>query len=187
MTGRTSFAAPWAGQLKVMSALAAALLLAIGVSLQYTSPRIQAGGGGLPVRLAAIAIWGVLLGAALFTVRGYELTTSELLVQRLLWATRIPLLDLRAAWADPAAMKGSLRLFGNGGLFAISGVFKNRKLGRYRAFATEPKNSVVLELAARTVVVTPDSPQDFLSTLALHSPQARVGARDSESSREKWQ
>ena len=184
MTGRTSFAAPWAGQLKVMSALAAALLLAIGVSLQYASPRLQP--GGLPVRLAAIAIWGVLLGAALFTVRGYELTTSELLVQRLLWATRIPLQDLRAAWADPAAMKGSLRLFGNGGLFAISGVFKNRKLGRYRAFATEPKNSVVLELAARTVVVTPDSPQDFLGTLALHSPQARVGARDIESSREKW-
>jgi len=173
MTGRTSFGAPWAGQLKLMSALAAALLLAVGVSLQYTSPRHPP---GLPFPFAAIAIWGALLGAALFTVRGYHLTTSELLVQRLLWATRIPLQDLRGAWADPAAMKGSLRLFGNGGLFAISGVFKNGKLGRYRAFATEPKNSVVLKFAWRTVVVTPDAPQEFLSTLALHSPQARVSA-----------
>jgi hypothetical protein len=174
MTGRTSFGAPWAGQLKLVSALAMALLVAIGVSLQYTFPRPLL--GGLPFRLATIAIWGVLLGSALFTIRGYHLTPSELLVQRLLWATRIPLQDLRAAWADPAAMKGSLRLFGNGGLFAISGLFSNRKLGRYRAFATEPKNSVVLKFAARTVLVTPDAPQDFLNTLALHSPQARVGA-----------
>ena len=175
MTGRTSFGAPWSGLLKVMSALAAALLLAVGVSLQYASPRLQPGAGGLPVRLAAIAIWGVLLGAALFTVRGYELTPSELLVQRLLWATRIPLQDLRAAWADPAAMKGSLRLFGNGGLFAINGVFSNGSLGRYRAFATAPKNSVVLKFTWRTVVVTPDDPQEFLGILALNSPQARVG------------
>lgn len=177
MTGRTSFGAPWSGQLKVMTALAAALLVAVGVSLQYTSPRPLP--GGLPLRWAAIAIWGVLLGAALFTVRGYQLTTAELLVQRLLWATRIPLQDLRAAWADPAAMKGSLRLFGNGGLFAINGVFTNGRLGRYRAFATEPKNSVVLKFAWRTVVVTPDDPQEFLGTLALHSPRASVGAAPS--------
>jgi hypothetical protein len=174
MTGRTSFGAPWSGLLKLMTALATALVLAIGVSLQYTSPRLQP--GGLSVRLAAIAIWGLLLGTALFTVRGYRLTPAELLVQRLLWATRIPLQDLRAAWADPAAMKGSLRLFGNGGLFAISGVFSNGKLGRYRAFATEPKNSVVLKFAWRTVVVTPDDPREFLGTLAAHNPQASVGA-----------
>jgi hypothetical protein len=177
MTGRTSFGAPWSGLLKLTSALVAALLVAIGVSLQHTShtyPSLQL--DGLPIRWTAIAIWGVLLGSVLFTVRGYQLTPSELLVQRLLWATRIPLQDLRAAWADPAAMKWSLRLFGNSGLFGIIGVFKNRKLGRYRAYATEPKNSVVLEFAWRTVVITPDDPQEFLGTLAVHSPRASVGA-----------
>jgi len=34
---------------------------------------------------------GMIIPAALFTIRGYTLTENELLIQRLLWKTRIPL------------------------------------------------------------------------------------------------
>jgi len=72
-------------------------------------------------------------------------------------------------------MKGSLRLFGNGGLFSSSGLFWNRRLGRYRAFATDPGNAVVLEFPDRTLVVTPESPSGFLAALKLYRPYARIG------------
>ncbi len=52
-------------------------------------------------------------------------------------------------------MKGSIRTFGNGGLFCFSGRFRNRKLGSYRAFATDPKLAVVLRFPDKIVVVTP--------------------------------
>ncbi|MGD9599211.1 MAG: PH domain-containing protein [Steroidobacteraceae bacterium] len=62
----------------------------------------------------------------------------------------------------PGEMRGSVRLFGNGGLFAITGWFWNRRLGRYRAFATDPDRAVLLEFARGKVLVTPHDPQAFI-------------------------
>jgi hypothetical protein len=171
--GPSSFGAPWSAGLKLVSALSTALLLGVAVFFAETFPRGRL--GGLPFAFSLSVLWGVLLGSALFTVRGYDLNASELLVRRLLWPTRIPLQDLRTAWADPAAMKGSIRLFGNGGLFSFTGLFYNRRLGRYRAFATDPSNAVVLKFATRTIVVTPEAPREFLNALSLLCPQVRDG------------
>ncbi len=49
-----------------------------------------------------------------------------------------------------------MRLFGIGGLFASTELFQNDVLGRYRVFGTDPEWAVVLKLAKRTLVVTPD-------------------------------
>ena len=59
-------------------------------------------------------------------------------------------------------MRGSVRVFGNGGLFSITGRFWNRKLGWYRAYATDPSRAVVLRYPKRTVVITPHDPQHFI-------------------------
>jgi hypothetical protein len=59
-------------------------------------------------------------------------------------------------------MRGSLRLLGNGGLFSFSGEFWNRRLGRYRALATDPSRAVVLRYPGRTIVITPHDPQQFI-------------------------
>jgi hypothetical protein len=173
MTGKTSFGAPWSPRLKRSTLLAATLIAVVGFLQVATFPRHLL--GGKPFVLSMCVLSGVLVGTALFLVRGYDLTTSELLVQRLLWATRIPLADLKAAWADPAAMDSAIRLFGNGGLFAWTGVFSNRRTGRFRAFATEPRNAVVLRFAARLVVVTPDEPQELLDSVALLCPGVEIG------------
>ena len=90
-----------------------------------------------------------LVGCALFTIRGYEVDSTAVYVQRLLWRTQIPLAGLELAWASPEAMAGSIRLFGNGGLFSFSGLFRNRRLRSYRAFATDPALAVVLESSRR--------------------------------------
>ena len=116
---------------------------------------------------AAICI-GIFGGSALFSIRGYSLSRKELRIRRLFWETMIPLKDLQRAWADPAVMNRSFRTMGNGGLFAFSGWFRNKKLGKFRAFVTDPKRSVVLEFRANeTIVVSPDDPDEFLKVLGV--------------------
>jgi hypothetical protein len=65
----------------------------------------------------------------------------------------------------------ALRLFGNGGLFSISGLFWNRSLGRFRAFANDPVRAIVLVLSDRKIVVTPEHQDAFLSDLRRLHPQ----------------
>ncbi len=112
---------------------------------------------GVPLLLAT--------GSSFFIIRGYIVTKETLFVQRFVWNSRIDLSDLKSYEIDREAMKGSIRTFGNGGLFCIAGYFHNKKLGHYRAFATNPELSVVLHFSNRTVVVTPDNPQQFVAAL----------------------
>jgi hypothetical protein len=172
ITSNTAFAAPWSTLLKLATGFSVAILAAVGLVFLTVFPRELS--AGLPFSFAMLSVLGSLLGSALFVVRGYELEPGVLLVRRLLWSTRIPLDNLTRAWADETAMRGSLRLFGNGGLFVFAGLFTNRKLGRYRAFATQPRNSVVLKFPDRTVVVTPDRPLEFLQVLPLFCPQVKI-------------
>lgn len=59
-------------------------------------------------------------------------------------------------------MQCGLRLCGNGGLFSFSGWFRNRALGVYRAFVTDPHRTVVLRYPRRPIVLSPSSPEEFV-------------------------
>jgi hypothetical protein len=82
------------------------------------------------------------------------------------WSLLLPVAGLQAAEAVPGAMRGSLRLCGNGGLFSITGWYRNRALGNYRAFVTDLKRTVVLRFPARTVVVSPENPERFVAEIS---------------------
>jgi hypothetical protein len=112
----------------------------------------------------------IALVALLFVVTAYEVGPTDLRVQRLLWSTRIPLTGITHAWHDPQAMKRSLRVFGNGGLYSITGLYRNSTLGLYRAFVTDPKRSVILALPRRPVIVSPADPRAFLQQLTALFP-----------------
>ena len=62
-------------------------------------------------------------------------------------------------------MEGSLKLFGNGGMFSFTGWFWSKKLGRFRAYATNLNCTVVLRWEKRTVVVSPDNAVEFVREL----------------------
>jgi hypothetical protein len=110
--------------------------------------------------------WLLFLGAALFVVRGYAVTSGELAIQRLLWTTRLPLAGLQSAEVSPDIMRGSLRLFGNGGMLSITGLYRNRALGNYRAFVTDLKRTVVLRFPKRTIVISPENPEQFVTEIS---------------------
>lgn len=168
-----TFDAPWARWVKWVSALSVVLLGGISLLEATFIPRHLL--GGWPWLVAVVLPAMVPLGAALFIIRGYQLEPRRLLVRRLLWSTEVPLDELRRAWAAPDAMASSWRLFGNGGLFSVTGLFRNRRLGNYRAFATDPARAVVLEIGERRVVVTPGSPPRFLAALARSAPGVEIG------------
>lgn len=166
------FGAPWSGRLATATPIGIVVLLGLPVAIAF----VPANGGAPTLLVAMIAVvdLAVIATAALFLIRGYRLDGDGLHVERLLWADRIPLTALRRAWPDPKATSRSLRLFGNSGFFCIAGLFSNRTLGRYRAFATDPRRAVVLQIGERTVVVTPDEPLRFLAAVETLAPHAEV-------------
>ena len=154
------FGAPWGTSVKLLTALSLTILTFVLYMLTELSP-VQ---GGLGMLMTAFPI-ALVVGCAAFMVRGYELAGSMLLIRRLWWATPLDLSGLRAIEHNPKAMRWSLRLWGNGGFFSISGFFRNRTLGRYRAFVMDPRRAVVLTFADRVVVVSPDQPERFVSSV----------------------
>jgi hypothetical protein len=158
MDATVEFKAPWSAGLRRLSIYSILILIAVVLAAIVARQYLPA-----PVTLVAIALpIVILIAAAACMVKGYVLTTDEIVVKRLGWSTRLDLQGLRSVSGDNEAMQGSLRLFGNGGLLSYSGYFWNRKIGRYRAFATDPSRAVVMRYADRTVVITPDDPQRFI-------------------------
>ena len=152
------FNAPWGKALKVMTGVSVLILVNIPVIGMFSGPQ-----GNVVWTLGMIVVPLLSLAtAAFFLIRGYVLTGDVLLVQRLGWNSKLDLSGLSAAEADPRAMAKSIRTFANGGMFCFAGIFRNKKLGSYRAFATDPKLSVVLRFNSRVVVVTPENPEDFV-------------------------
>ena len=104
---------------------------------------------------------GLLVVSYFFSIRNYQLIKSKLFIQSTGWKFTIDLAKLESAEVDPSAMSKSISLFGINGLFCFAGIFRNHELGRYRAFPTSPKNSVILRFPKRTIVVTPEDPDGF--------------------------
>jgi hypothetical protein len=185
------YEAPWSTSFIVMSVLTTVVclgasagawlaLVGIGVLIDAAGRDVGAAAGAwltlvgkhLPgvLGFAALLPLVLLFGTALFTIRGYSIASDCILVHRLLWSTRLPRAGLESAQAEPDAMRGSLRTFGNGGAFSFTGFYYNKRLGSYRAYVTDPQRTVVLRYANRRVVLSPATPEDFVRDLALAKP-----------------
>jgi hypothetical protein len=149
-----TYNAPWGATLKWASALATGLLV-VGAGTSFSKE------GWLGALLLAIPA-----GALPFVVRGYTIRDGALLIRRLWWNTRIDLKGLRSVRFEPEALRGSIRTWGNGGLYSFTGWYWSRRLGRYRAFATDLKKPVVLTFDKYCVIVTPEEPDAFVKELS---------------------
>ena len=170
-------AAPWSTGLKVTSAVGTVLILGVGLGAYRAIP-VPTGfihQFGLAVALIPPAL---LVGSLFFMVTGYAVEGTELYVKRLLSSTSISLQGLNRAWIEPGVCKGSIRVFGNGGLFSFTGWFYSKRLGRYRLFATNFSHPVVLVLPSRVVVITPAEPEAFIEHVRQSLPNVQVGPPD---------
>ena len=149
------YRAPWATSVKWITGGVVALFVWIAFATPW---------GGA-------AVWALMLGLYAFGPTGYSFEGRSLLVHRRAWApAHVPLSGLTGASISPDAMRWSLRTFGNGGVFGFTGWFYNSRLGRYRAWVTDPRRAVVLEFDDQTIVVSPRQPHLFVDEL-----RARTG------------
>ncbi len=69
---------------------------------------------------------------------------------------------LQSIEADPEAMVGTYRMI-NGGFFCFGGKnCRNKRLGRFSAYATDYKHAVVMRYKDHTAVITPEDPELFI-------------------------
>lgn len=140
-----SFAAPWSLPLKLITVTVVVISLFV-----------------LPAEKAhhTILLMLALVTCAAFTITNYEIRDGKLFInfpgRSKIW----DLTDLQRLEVNPIAMDYSFRLLGTG-MFSSVGLYYNSTLGWYRAFATNPKLSVVLYYPKTTVVITPDNPERF--------------------------
>jgi Bacterial PH domain len=151
------FRAPWSHGLVVMTCVTvalAALVIAVAIFVPVGPPLL-----GVALLIAAVGLVAVGLAGR---VRGYTLTEDVVTVRRGLWNTRLPLAGLRSVTGDIEAMRNAIRLLIIDGVFSFTGRYWSRKLGWFRALATDPSRAVVLRYPNRTVVITPHDPQHFI-------------------------
>ena len=163
---RVTYKASWGRHLKIVTTICVLILIGLPLFKIVESGMLTQWNFALIVK--TLLPWCLLiLIVALFQVRGYVLTSKQLIVKRLFWKNRVNLSSLVSAEFDSQAMSNSWRIFGNGGFFSITGIFWDKKLGLYRAFVTNEKNSIVLKFIDKVIVISPDNPQDMITNLTI--------------------
>jgi hypothetical protein len=100
----------------------------------------------------------------------YTVSGRFIIINRLIGTVRVPLEGIREARrATPDDLRGCVRLAGSGGLFGYYGLFRTATLGKCSWYVTNRRNSVVVITAARTIVVSPDELDRFLSAVRTAS------------------
>lgn len=164
------FQAPWSVGNRISTALLTVVLLTVPCVVAL-APQPRARGWAW---FGVGVLWLILGGVGLFCVRGYALRHGELWIRRSFWWTRIPLADLQEVRIDPHALRGSVRLWGAAGFMAALGWYYNKRLGRFRAWVTDPARCVVLEFPGRTLVISPDRPEAFVRALGFEPQRPRI-------------
>jgi hypothetical protein len=152
--------------------LTAMLLVAIVIVMSAVDAWIVI----VPAGAGTPAVWLVLPGTAILwavlflvwrfsVIRAYQVIGDELVVTRAFSSPRFPLTGLQTVHADRNAMSGALKLIGNGGLGAVSGRFRSRALGVFRAHVSNFDHAVVLRWPDQCLVVSPDRVQPFVEAV----------------------
>lgn len=153
------FKAPWGRTLLVASTFTTLLLVGVtfGMAAGWRHLRLLTMPSALPAAMPLL----ILAGALPFTIRGYVITKDGILIRRLWWNTVLRFEDIRSVEAKPLALGGSLRTWGNGGLYSFTGCYWSSQLGHFRAYVTDLNRTVVVHMKKRTAVLSPDDPEAF--------------------------
>ena len=160
---KTHFKAPWGTGLKWSSVLVTVICLGISIVDGFFVPALRQLGAGIwfPILVPILCVLSMIP----FVVRGFTIQNGTLLVHRLWWDTEIALSGLQSAEVIADACRGSLRTFGNGGGFSNTGRYWSKSLGHYRAFVNDWKRPVVLRWPHKTIVLSCDEPEAFVSAV----------------------
>lgn len=100
----------------------------------------------------------ILLGSWLFAPQSYTLDTTALSINRPIGKVIINRSSIQEArMIDEGELKGTIRTFGNGGLFGYYGKYYNATIGHMTWYLTQPKNRIlIVTTEGKKIVISPD-------------------------------
>ena len=132
--------------------------------------------------IAAVKVHGLLLGGAglatvvffcyLYAPIAYEFTGDQLTVRFRMGQKIFP--GVTGCETLTARPPMGLRLWGNGGLFAATGIFWNKAYGVHRAYVTSARyqDYVLVETRTQKILISPENPEEFVRAWASSAPAA---------------
>ncbi|WP_316799608.1 PH domain-containing protein [Pedobacter frigidisoli] len=101
-----------------------------------------------------------VIGSYLYSTRKYSVTGDTLVIHRLMGNRVIKLADItEIRFIDSTDFSGTIRTFGNGGLFGYYGKFYNTKIGSMTWYVTQKKNRILLRTQQGDKIII--SPNDM--------------------------
>lgn len=130
--------------------------------------------GNLSAAIPLLSIFLALFLVGFLAVRGYDVGDGQLVIHRPAWDTFIDLGDLNEARTAPKLVWSSFSLWSTRGLFGFIGYGYASEIGSYRAYITDPSKAVMLRFSSgKVVVVSPESPTEFIASVTAQSKGLR--------------
>jgi Bacterial PH domain len=108
----------------------------------------------------------VILMTYLWHVQSYEITSGGIEIKRPIGSKLIGFSSITHVNSVKNDDIGFVfRLFGNGGIFGFTGLFKSRFYGDLTFYGTQQRNYVIIETDFKKYVLTPDEPFDFIKSV----------------------
>jgi Bacterial PH domain len=158
----TQATAPMSAAIKFITGL----VLLMAVALLLATLKVEA-------FLYGVAVLATVVGFCyLYAPIAYELTGDQLTVRFRLGQKVFPAVTGCSTLKARPPM--GLRLWGNGGLFAATGIFWNKAYGVFRAYLTSARyqDYVLVETRTQKVLISPENPAEFVRAWASTAPAA---------------
>ncbi len=156
------FQAPWNRTTWLLTTFVIVVLIAVSLTV---------GGRSLETFvLTFVPAAGIVIVSWALAPARYSVTGTELLIHRPLRPRRIPRADIRGArLLAKDELRGTIRTFGNGGLFGFYGRFYSARLGQHRWYASRNEDLVAVDTVSGLLVLSPDDPKRFVDCLTGRS------------------
>ena len=137
----------WDRMSNVLTSIVLTGLFGLCAVLIYKEPGFES--------LLTLAIVTVILGAAAsFTPRGLSVDNDYIVIHKIIGKVVIDKRDITSVKGiDASMLRHSTRLAGTMQVFGYWGIFRNRKLGKYRLYATNLNRLALIETATKKYVI----------------------------------
>lgn len=165
---------PTSADSKLKSSTAAffALIVILGAVLVFV-PGFEPGpSAGRTVMLGVAVVYAIFMAAVTLVAwsykpKAYRVTDQDLLIERGVAPKRIRIDSIVSVeHLSDGAMRRTWKIGGIAGLFCWHGWFTNKQLGEFYMSATRSDRRVLVRAGKQRIVLTPDSPEQFVKVLA---------------------
>lgn len=113
----------------------------------------------------AILLLIIYLLCMLLKPLSYEISEDELVIHRLIKSVRINRSDIESLeLKEKSDLKGTIRIFGVGGLFGWYGKFANSQLGNMTWYVTRrDKPVLIIKKDSKKILISPDEAEAFVT------------------------